>query len=370
MADRSPLKQTPLHATHIALGARMADFAGFDMPIQYTSIVEEHKAVRQAAGMFDVSHMGEVMVSGSGAEAYLQRLVTNDIAKMEVGRALYTVMCRPDGGIVDDLLVYRLAQSKFMLVVNAANTEKDVVWMREQLEEDVQLDDISDETSLIAVQGPRAIEIFERATGIDVSSVGSYRFIRPDNLVGSSEAIVSRTGYTGEAGLEIYCRPEAVVDLWELLLEAGKAFDIKPCGLGARDTLRLEAGLGLYGNELTDETNPIEAGLSWLVKFDSGDFIGREALRKVKEDGPSRRLVGFVLEERGVPRTGYELFNEDEEKIGEVTSGTQSPILSKGIGFGYVLNQPKYTEPGASIRMNSRGKLLSARVTRPPFHKK
>ena len=370
MAGNPFLKQTPLHAAHIALGARMTDFAGFDMPIQYTGIVQEHMAVRQAAGMFDVSHMGEVKVSGPEVEAWLQRLVTNDVSKLDVGRALYTVMCRPDGGIVDDLLVYRLGTNEYLLVVNAANTQKDIAWMEEHLEGDVRLDDLSADTALIALQGPRAMDVFTRATNVDVSVLRPYHFMRPPDLHGSSTAIVSRTGYTGEDGLEIYCRPSDAAPIWEVLLRVGAEFGLKPCGLGARDTLRLEAGLGLYGNDLSDDTNPIEAGLSWLVKFDSGDFIGREALQRVKDEGPARRLVGFVLEERGVPRTSYDLMDDGGERIGAVTSGTQSPILGKGIGLGYVANDPRFTTEGSTIKMSSRGKLLTARVTRPPFHKK
>jgi aminomethyltransferase len=369
MTRNTELRQTPLDHIHRELGAKMVPFAGFEMPIQYTGIIEEHRAVRKAAGMFDVSHMGEVIVTGPQALAYVQHLVTNDATKLVDGKAMYTVMCRPDGGIVDDLLVYQFAEDRFMLVINASNIEKDIAWMRENLIDGAELEDVSDETALIALQGPKALEIFEAAFGHDVADLRFYHFFRQPELGDARDVIVSHTGYTGETGLELYCSPSDAPGLWNALMAAGKERGLLPCGLGARDTLRIEAGFCLYGNDITEETNPLEAGLGWLVKLDKGSFIGSDALARVKESGPDRKLVGFVMEERGIPRAEQALADEHGSEMGIVTSGTQSPLLEKGVGLGYVQNKPEFTTPGSALKVAGRGRMLSARVAKPPFHK-
>lgn len=372
MEDTSTtLKTTPLHDLHVELGARMMAFGGFDMPVQYTSIIEEHMVVREAAGLFDVSHMGEIVVSGSKAFDFVQRLVTNDTAKLYDGRAMYTVMCQPDGGIVDDLIVYRLSEEEYMLVVNAANIEKDFGWMRENNPMGATLRNESAETALLALQGPEAFAIAGHLTDESLDELKFYHFkkLPPGAFLGCERAILSHTGYTGERGLEIYCEAEKAVTVWEAVMDAGEGHGLQPAGLGARDTLRLEAGYCLYGNDITEDTNPLEAGLGWVVKLDKGDFIGREALQQVKEEGPSHKLVGFVMEERGIPRHDQAILDPEGHEIGVVTSGSQSPILEEGIGLGYVPNDPVYTEPGSRLAIRSRGRPRMARVQKPPFHK-
>ncbi len=366
------LKKTPLHDTHVALGARMMGFGGYDMPVQYSGIIDEHMAVRERAGLFDVSHMGEVMVRGPKAFDFLQHLVTNDVSKLYDGRALYTVMCNEAGGVVDDLLVYRVHSEEYMLVINAANREKDVEWMRTHNPMDAELADLSDEIALLAIQGPEAIELVQSLTDEPVSDLKFYHFLeaREGGFQGVDWALLSRTGYTGEPGLEVYCKASDAPELWERLLDAGEDRGLLPCGLGARDTLRLEAGLCLYGNDLDEETNPLAAGLGWLIKLDKGPFIGKEALAEIKEQGPAEKLVGFVMNERGIPRTGYALQNASEKIIGRVTSGSQSPVLEAGIGLGYVQNDAAYTAPGATVHVSMRGRPRKATVTKPPFHKK
>lgn len=369
----SSLKHTPLHDRHLALGARMMGFAGFDMPVQYSGIIDEHRTVRQAAGLFDVSHMGEVLVQGPHAFDFVQHLVTNDAARLYDGRAMYTVMCTPDGGIVDDLLVYRLHEEGYMLVINASNIEGDVAWMQANNPMDAELTDISDQVGLLALQGPRAFDIARRLTGaFDPAMLKFYHFRKmpAGAFMGCEHAILSHTGYTGEPGLEIYCDADRAGAVWDALLEAGADLGLKPAGLGARDTLRLESGFCLYGNDIDTTTNPLEAGLGWLTKLDKGEFIGRAALQAVKDAGPSRRLIGFVMEERGIPRHGCPILAPDGTPIGIVTSGSQSPLLGKGIGLGYVPREKQFTEPGASLRIDIRGRHLAARVQRPPFHKK
>jgi aminomethyltransferase len=370
MAD-VPARKTPLHAQHVALGARLTEFAGFEMPIQYSGIVDEHKAVRAAAGMFDVSHMGEFRIRGPKAFDLLQALVTNDVARMYDGRAMYTVMCHPHGGIVDDLIVYRLADDDYLMVVNAANIDKDFEWVTSHNGVGAVVENVSDEVALIAVQGPEATAIVQTLTDLPVSELNFYHFLKAPagEFFGCRDAILSYTGYTGEEGLEIYCEPERAGDVWEAILEAGRNRGLLPAGLGARDTLRLEAGYCLYGNDITDETNPIEAGLSWVAKPDKGEFIGRDAIVKVKAGGPKRKLVAFKMNERGIPRQGYELADADGTVIGLVTSGSQSPVLDCGIGLGYVNNQPEFTETGSEIRVLVRSRALSATVAKPPLHK-
>lgn len=364
------LRTTPLHDRHLALGAKMAPFGGWDMPIQYAGILDEHHAVRQRAGLFDVSHMGEFRLRGPGALALAQRLVTNDVTKLVDGQAQYAVLCDTSGGAVDDLLVYRLADDDVLLVVNAANIEGDwahVSAVAEAAGLDAELTNESDDWALLALQGPEAFHIFEKATGIDASDIPFYRFraMEAGAVFGAERAIVSHTGYTGEKGLELYLSPEAAGRAWDALLEAGA----EPAGLGARDTLRLEAGFCLYGHELDRETTPLEAGLGWVVKPDAADFVGKDALVQQKEAGVPRKLVGLVVEGRGIPRAGYPITNADGEDVGTVTSGSQSPVLGKGIALGYVPNEERYTAPGTELGIRVRNRVLPAVVTKPPFHK-
>lgn len=368
------LKKTPLHHIHVALGARMGPFAGYEMPIQYSGIIDEHQAVRTTAGIFDVSHMGEVWIRGVEATDFVQRLVTNDVRALFPGKALYTVMCTEDGGTVDDLLVYRLADDVYMLVINAANVETDLQHMRacqEAFELDCSIEDRTDMTALIAIQGPGALEIASRASGMELSDLKPFHFLEPEprEFLDCRMAIVSHTGYTGEKGLEIYCESDAAEHVWQSLVGAGQDDLLLPCGLGARDTLRLEAGFSLYGHELARDISPLEAGLGWVVKLDKGDFVGREALQRQKADGVPRRVVGFVLEDRGVPRAGYQIVDASGEAIGQVTSGSQSPVLNQGIGLGLVRNDKRFTDSGSELGISIRGRVLRATVRRPPFHK-
>lgn len=372
MHTTEEVRRTPLYDKHVELGARLAPFAGYEMPIQYEGIIEEHLAVRAAAGMFDVSHMGEVLVRGPHAFEFVQHLVTNDADRLYDGRAMYTVMCREDGGIVDDLIVYRLAADEYLFVINAANRKKDLDWMIQNNPAKADLLDISDEVALIAVQGPEAIGIVESVIDQSLEGVKFYHFttVPSEKLAGSNRAIISRTGYTGEPGVEIYCDASRATNVWDALLESGRSRGLRPAGLGARDTLRIEAGYCLYGNDITDDTNPLEAGLEWLTKLDKDDFIGKRALQQIRAEGLSRKLVGFVLQERGIPRAGYPILSPDGDEIGVVTSGTQSPVLRGGIGLGYVQNEPSYTEPGVEIVISVRGRKLTAIVKKPPLHEK
>ncbi len=362
------LKKTPLHDRHVALGAKMVPFAGYDMPVQYAGIIEEHTAVRTRAGLFDVSHMGEVLIKGPAAFSFVQNLVTNDVASLYDGKALYTAMCREDGGIIDDLLVYRWAPEIYTLVINASRIDEDVAWMQANNPMGADIRDVSDITALIALQGPASLDILRKATGRDWSDLRFYHFERPERFMDMDHVLVSRTGYTGEPGVELYCPNDQAGAIWDALLDVGSEFGIAPAGLGARDTLRLESGYCLYGNDITTETNPLEAGLGWLTKLDAGPFIGRDALLAVKEAGPSRKLVGFVASERGIPRHGYDLCGPDGTVIGTVTSGTQSPVLAKGIGMGYVPNKPEYTTPGSELLVSARGRTFGVTVEKPPFH--
>ena len=367
------LLQTPLHDVHLALGAKMVPFAGYEMPIQYTGILDEHAAVRQAAGLFDVSHMGEFRLRGPDALALAQTLVTNDVGRLVDGQAQYAVLCAPDGTAIDDLLVYRLAEDDVMLVVNASNIATDWAHVEAVHAEGgfaCEIEDVSAETALLALQGPKAFEVFAAATGLDVSDLPYYHFRTPEAgaLLGAERALISHTGYTGERGLEIYCAPRAAVGIWQALMSAGAENGLRPAGLGARDTLRLEAGYCLYGHELDRDTTPLEAGLGWVVKPDAADFVGRDALAQQKADGVPRRLVGFVVDGRGIPRQGMELATPDGRVVGTVTSGTQSPALQTGIGLGFVSNDPAYTTPGAELVLGVRGRTVPVTVRKPPFH--
>ncbi len=362
-----PLR-TPLFAAHQALGARIIDFGGWQMPVQYkTGIIKEHKAVREHVGIFDVSHMGEVFLRGPDALAAAQLLVTNDVDTLTDGAALYTVMCYADGGIVDDCIVYRRAADEVFIVLNAANTTKDLAWIRDNVGrfgDRVEVDDQSDATALIAVQGPEAVAMLAGLTDFPLADVGRFHFA--DCLIADVPCTAARTGYTGEDGFELACRAEQATQLWDALLAAGAT----PIGLGARDTLRLEARLCLYGNDIDATTNPYEAGLAWVVKLGT-DFIGKPALEAVKQAGVTRKLVGFTVEGRGIPRHGYPIVDRNRDGdpvIGQVTSGTTGIAVGKAIGMGYVPTE--YAKIGNSLTVDCRGKDVVAKIVKGPFYKR
>ncbi|MBM4182768.1 MAG: glycine cleavage system aminomethyltransferase GcvT [Gemmatimonadetes bacterium] len=360
----APLKRTPLYAEHERLSGKIVPFAGFEMPVQYPSgITAEHRAVRETAGLFDVSHMGEFVVRGPHALDLVQRVTINDASTIAVGQAQYSAMCLDTGGIVDDLLVYRYADH-YMLVVNASNLEKDWSWVSSHVGSlDVDIEDVSDATALLALQGPAAREILRPLVDIALDDVTYYRFTV--GTVAGVPATISGTGYTGEDGFEIYLNADAAVKVWRALLEAGQGAGLIPTGLGARDSLRLEMGYALYGNELDADHTPLEAGLAWITKLDKGDFVGRDALVAQKKQGMRRRLVGLTLGERGFPRHGYPILSAGDS-VGVVTSGTLSPSLGIGIAMGYV--PTKLGAPGTQLQVDARGRALDAVVTRPPFY--
>ncbi|MFC0470978.1 glycine cleavage system aminomethyltransferase GcvT [Halalkalibacter kiskunsagensis] len=363
----SGLKRTPLFEQYKKKGAKTIDFGGWDLPVQFSSIKDEHEAVRTKAGLFDVSHMGEVEVKGKQALPYLQKLMTNDVSKLVDGQAQYTAMCYEDGGTVDDLLVYKKALDDYLLVINASNIEKDVAWMKQHLIDDVSLVNISNDIAQIAIQGPLAELILQKQTDFYLSSIRFFRFADQVNIAGV-KSLVSRTGYTGEDGFELYCNGKEASKLWNSLLEAGEPDGLVPCGLGARDTLRFEARLPLYGQELTKDISPLEAGIGFAVKVNKeDDFIGKDALKKQKEDGLSRKLVGIEMIEKGIPRTGYEVF-VNEEQVGFVTTGTQSPTLKKNIGLAVI--ELDFTAIGTEVEVQVRKKRLKAKVVQTPFYKK
>lgn len=337
------------------------------MPVQFSGIQKEHEAVRTRAGLFDVSHMGEFLVSGQEAASFLQAATTNDIFRLAPNQAQYSLMCYPDGGVVDDLLVYKLAEDRFMLVVNAANIAKDLDWLHKHAEGDVKIEDISEGTSLLAVQGPAASEIVQKVTDAPVAELAGFRFLQ-DVPIGEARVLVSRTGYTGEDGFELYIPAAQAVKVWEKLLQAGEALGLEPAGLGARDTLRFEAGLPLYGQELSPHISPIEAGLGMFVKIDKGEFIGREALAEQKQLGPSRKLVGVEMIERGIPRAHYPVYAQDGRKIGEITTGTQSPTLKTNVGLA-LLNQDD-AALGSEVWVDIRGQKRKGQVVKTPFVKR
>ncbi|WP_342763866.1 glycine cleavage system aminomethyltransferase GcvT [Bacteroides finegoldii] len=361
------MKTTPFIEKHIALGAKMHEFAGYNMPIEYSGIIDEHLTVCQGVGVFDVSHMGEFWVKGPKALAFLQKVTSNNVAVLTPGKIQYTCFPNDKGGIVDDLLVYQYEPEKYMLVVNAANIEKDWDWCVSHNTEGAELENASDHMAQLAVQGPKAILALQKLTDIDLASIPYYTF-KVGKFAGEENVIISNTGYTGAGGFELYFYPNVADTIWKAVFEAGEEFDIKPIGLGARDTLRLEMGFCLYGNDLDDTTSPIEAGLGWITKFIEGkEFINRPMLEKQKAEGVTRKLVGFEMVDRGIPRHGYELVNSDGEKIGIVTSGTMSPTRKIGIGMGYV--KPEYSKAGTEICINMRGRKLKAVVVKPPFRK-
>lgn len=362
------MKTTPFTERHKALGAKMHEFAGYDMPIEYpTGIIQEHLTVCQGVGVFDVSHMGEFWVKGPKALPFLQRITSNNVAALTLGQAQYTCFPNETGGIVDDLIVYYYEPEKYLLVVNAANIEKDWNWCVSHNTEGAELQNSSDNTAQLAVQGPKALATLQKLTSIDLSAVPYYHFTHGE-FAGVKDVIISNTGYTGAGGFELYFYPEDADRIWEAVFEAGAEFDIKPIGLGARDTLRLEMGYCLYGNDLSDTTSPLEAGLGWITKFvDDKPFTNRAALEQQKKEGVMRKLVGFEMIDRGIPREHCLLFNTEGEEIGQVTSGTMSPTRKIGIGMGYV--QTAYAKPCTDILIDIRGRRLKAQVVKPPFRK-
>lgn len=359
------MKYTPFTDLHISRGAKMHDFAGYNMPIEYTGILDEHQTVVNGVGVFDVSHMGEFWVKGPKAVEYLQKITSNDVTKLQVGKAQYTCFVNENGGIVDDFILYYYEPEKYLLVVNAANIKKDWQWCQKWNTEGAVLENASDSMALLAIQGPRAVETLQKLTSVDLSAIPSYAFVTT-RFADVDNVIVSNTGYTGAGGFELYFYPEEGLKIWNAIFEAGEEFGIKPIGLGARDTLRLEMGYCLYGNELNDVTTPLESGLGWITKFaDDKPFIGREILEKQKLEGVAKRLCCFELKDRGIPRQGYEIVNIDDEVIGNVTSGSISPMLKKGIGMGYVKSE--YAKPGSVIAIKVRNKSLKAEIVKPPF---
>ena len=362
------MKTTPFTDVHIALGAKMHEFAGYNMPIEYSGIIDEHNTVVNGVGVFDVSHMGEFWVKGPHALELIQKITSNDASKLPLGKAQYTCFPNETGGIVDDLLVYHYEPEKYLLVVNASNIDKDWNWCVSHNTVGAELENASDRMAQLAIQGPKATEVLQRLTPVDLSSIPYYAFTTGE-FAGCPQVIISNTGYTGAGGFELYFYPEDAKKIWDAIFEAGKPEGIKPIGLGARDTLRLEMGFCLYGNDLDDTTSPIEAGLGWITKFVEGkNFINRPMLERQKAEGVARRLVGFEMVERGIPRPGYALCTADgQEEIGRVTSGTMSPLRKVGIGMGYV--RPEYAKPGTELCLDMRGRKLRAVVVKPPFRK-
>ncbi len=356
-------KKTPFYKHHVKAGARMVPFAGYIMPVQYTGITEEHLAVRKNVGLFDISHMGEFEISGPDALKFIQKMTVNDATLLESGKIQYSCMCCEDGGIVDDILVYRL-DDKFMLVVNAANIDKDFQWLTSHLEGNVNPENRSDDFGLLAVQGPEALNLIRGICDYDFDSLLYYNSATV--TIAGHNVLLSRTGYTGEDGFEIFIPPDFVDEIWETITGEGKKHDMKLIGLGARDTLRLEMKMTLYGNDIDKTTSPIEAGLAWIVNFDKGDFIGREILWQQKENKPKRRLICLELEGKVFPRHGYEIVN-DGQVVGNVTSGTFSPSLEKPIAMGYL--PLALTRPGNKVEVRIRNKLFPATVVKPPFYK-
>jgi aminomethyltransferase len=358
------LKKTPMYEAHVQLKGKIVPFAGFQMPVQYpTGITAEHRAVRGTAGLFDVSHMGEFVLRGPQALDFIQWITVNDASKLAVGQAQYSAMCLENGGIIDDLLVYR-GDDHYMMVVNASNKEKDLAWVVRNAEGfEVQVEDRSDATALLAVQGPKAAAIVQELTEVDLGEIGYYRFSVGE--VADSRAVLSRTGYTGEDGFELYVAAEDGLAVWNALMDAGEEHGLTPTGLGARDSLRLEMGYALYGNDLDEEHTPLESGLGWITKLDKGEFVGREALVAQKAEGVQRRLVGLVLKERGFPRHGYPIVSNGQE-VGEITSGTVSPSIGVGVAMGYV--PTGLASAGTEVGIRIRKELIPAMVQRPPFY--
>lgn len=360
------MKNIQLHNIHEALGAKILPFAGYNMPIQYEGVKAEHNSVRESVGVFDVSHMGEFLLDGENALDLIQRVTTNDASKLKIGDAQYSCLPNSKGGIVDDLLVYRIKEETYLLVVNASNIEKDWNWISVHNSMNVPMRNLSDEYSLLAIQGPKATEAMQVLTSVNLSEIKFYTF-QVGDFAGIEHVIISATGYTGSGGFEIYCKNSEVEQIWNKVFEAGKDFDIKPIGLAARDTLRLEMGYCLYGNDINDTTSPMEAGLGWITKFNK-EFINSDSLKLQKENGVSKKLIGFELLDKGVPRHDYEIANANGDVIGIVTSGTMGPSVNKGIGMGYVPTE--FSKPGSEIFIKVRKRLLKAQVVKMPFYKK
>jgi aminomethyltransferase len=365
MTAEQQVRETPLADRHRQAGGRMVEFAGWRLPVQYSGVAEEHRAVRGAAGLFDVSHMGEIAVRGAGAESFLQWLTPNDVSQLAIGRAHYSGLLTERGTFIDDLLVYRLSEQDFLLVVNAANRARDFEWVASRAPATVAVHDASDDYALLALQGPRAAEILAPLTPLPLEGVRYYAFAA--SQVAGHQALVSRTGYTGEDGFELYLDPGEAGAVWDALLEAGESAGLVPAGLGARDTLRLEAGMALYGHELDEGTTPFHAGLEWVVKLDKGDFVGRDALLEQRRQGVERRLVGFEVTGRGIARQGHPILHRGEP-VGAVTSGTWSPTLEKALGMAFVATP--HAGQGGQLEVEVRGRALPLQLTGLPFYKR
>lgn len=366
MAQLERMKDIALSHKHIALGAKMVPFAGFNMPVQYEGVNAEHETVRNGVGVFDVSHMGEFLLTGENALALIQKISSNDASVMEIGRAQYSCMPNGKGGIVDDLIIYRIKEDQYLLVVNASNIDKDWAWISSHNDMGVDMRNLSDDYSLLAIQGPKAIEAMQSLTSVDLSSISYYHFVVAD-FAGIEHVIISATGYTGSGGFEIYCKNNEVEQVWDRVFEAGASFGIKPIGLAARDTLRLEMGFCLYGNDIDDTTSPIEAGLGWITKF-TKEFVDSDKLKQQKEYGVSRKLVAFEMIDRGIPRHDYPILDVNGATIGKVTSGTMSPSMKIGIGLGYV--DIAHTAMDSELYIEIREKGVKAKVVKLPFYKK
>jgi len=357
------MKYVTLNDLHVALGAKMIEFAGYNMPVLYQNLIQEHNAVRNSVGVFDVSHMGEFKLVGEKALDLIQLVTSNDASVLTDGKVQYSCLPNDTGGIVDDLLVYRYSATEYYLVVNASNIEKDWNWISQHNTFGVEMTNMSDDLSLLAVQGPNAIKVIQKLTSVDLSSMEYYTF-KTGSVAGCEDIIISNTGYTGAGGFELYVWNKDAKKLWDALFEAGKEFDIQPSGLGARDTLRLEKGFCLYGNDINDETSPIEAGLGWITKFTKA-FVNHEHHKAIKEAGPAKKLVGFEMIDRGIPRQHYAIKDAEGNVIGEVTSGTQSPSLNKGIGMGYIATA--FSKANTEIFIDIRDKAIKAKVVKVPF---
>jgi len=364
----APMKETALSQVHRELQARMITFAGYQMPMVYSGVADEHQAVRNSVGVFDVSHMGEIWIKGPEAPGFLQGITSNDISTMYPGRVQYTCFPNGNGGIVDDLLIYMYDEEKFLLVVNASNIDKDWEWLKQQNGTSTMLENSSDGISQLAIQGPEAINVLQKLCSVDLAGMKYYTF-EVGKVAGAEEVIISKTGYTGAGGFELYFYNREATKLWDAVMEAGREYSIKPAGLAARDTLRLEMGFCLYGNDIDETTSPIEAGLGWITKLtEQNQFIDRELLEKQKKEGVSRKLVAFTMLEKGIPRKDYEILARDGSLIGKVTSGGLSPMMNIGIGMGYL--ETTHTEPGTEIIIQIRHKQIAAVVVKPPIYQK
>ena len=369
MTTPNKLKQTPLFNYYQKNKIKLMDFGGWAMPVQFTGIIDEHKAVRNEAGLFDVSHMGEFLVEGEDAETYLNTLLTNDVTQLVIGQSQYHAMCYPDGGTVDDLIISKLAENRYLVTPNAGNTEKDFKWMKEKITGRISLTNKSESIGLLALQGPRAEEILQKLTSINLNEIKPFHFNQQGSIADIEDVLISRTGYTGEAGFELYLASNKTEKLWELLLLAGKEEGLKPCGLGARDTLRLEAGLSLYGHELSKDISPLQANIGFAVKTNKAqDFFGKQVLKDQRESGIKQKVSGFELVGKGIARSDCKVYDEEGKEIGVVTSGTKSPTLNKSIGL--VLINTENTAIGSLIQIEVRNKLVEAVIVKTPFYKR